>query len=105
MVPKENPAGSVSHHSTPLNPKSWLKNRNSNSSHTAGPSGARRGLDLAEDEVSPPDLGDLDRVYTPGPGHILRYANTLTMTFEERMGTAEVQDLLQIMENRTVVDL
>ena len=95
----------MSHHSTSLNSKSWLINSNSSSSQTAGPSGARRGLDLAEDEVSPPDLGDLDRVYTPGPGHILKYANTLTMTFEERMETAEVQDLLQIIENRTVIEL
>lgn len=74
--------------------------RHASGSGTAGPSGAQPGIN----ERTPLDLGDLDK-YGPGPGHILKYPNSLTMTVEARLATREVTRLFALMRFREGVDL
>ena len=61
---------------------------------TAGPSRPRGLPDPGPDERTPLDF--LDEDYRPPEDYVPKYENTLTMSWDERFNTDEVQVLLRV---------
>jgi hypothetical protein len=96
MVPKEYLTGQVSHHSTRFNQQHWLIYRTPTGTMTAGPSRLGSLPDPSPDERTPLDL--LDEDYRPPEDYVPKYENTLTMSWDERFNTVEVQALLHAVD-------
>jgi hypothetical protein len=77
--------------SNPLQ-QDWLICRTPTGSMTAGPSRVGSLPDPGPDERTPLDL--LDEDYRPPEDYVPKYENTLTMSWDERFDTTEVQALL-----------
>jgi hypothetical protein len=74
----------------------WLIYRTPAGSMTAGPSRLGSLPDPGPDERTPLDL--LDEDYRPPEDYVPKYENTLTMSWDERSKTVEVQALLHAVD-------